>query len=371
MSLAEQITEKRKEISTDSYSMSVGELLAMYRDHELDIHPEFQRFFRWSPEQKSRLVESLLLGIPLPSVFVAQQPDGTWELVDGLQRLSTLFELAGELRNRDGEKLPALELTRTKYLPGLEGLSWDSEDPTKSLPQDARLQIKRSRIDINIVLRSSDSSAKYELFERLNTGGSTATPQEVRNALLVMVNREFFSWVSSLARNESFRNCIPLTDKALEEQFDLELTTRFLVFRSLSETELRRIDELGSFLTERIIRMAEDLDYDKAEAEKAFERTFEALNSTLGENSFKKYDEAKGRPIGPMLISIFEALAVGLGTYAGDSGYEIKKERIMDLHRKLPGELQFTTTSGSGIRASTRIPNTVHLGRSHFRNEDS
>ena len=91
--LNQGILKHRAEIRTDGYPISIGELLAMYKDSELDIHPEFQRFFRWSPEQKSRLIESLLLGIPLPSIFVSQRENGIFDVIDGLQRLSTIFQL--------------------------------------------------------------------------------------------------------------------------------------------------------------------------------------------------------------------------------------------------------------------------------------
>ncbi|MEL6333394.1 MAG: DUF262 domain-containing protein, partial [Cyanobacteria bacterium J06626_26] len=73
MSLETEISQYAAKVSTDSYSMSVGELISMYRDGELNIHPEFQRFFRWKVEQKSRFLESLLLGIPVPPVFVSEQ----------------------------------------------------------------------------------------------------------------------------------------------------------------------------------------------------------------------------------------------------------------------------------------------------------
>ncbi|MZP42495.1 DUF262 domain-containing protein [Heliobacterium gestii] len=345
--------------------MSVGELLTMYKDGDLVLRPEFQRFFRWSPEQKSRLVESLLLGIPIPSIFVSQRNDGKWEVIDGLQRLSTLFELAGELRNPDGEKRPPLVLTKTKFLTDLKDLQWESEDKSKLFPEEAKRRIKRSRIDVSIVLSTSDLSAKYELFQRLNTGGSLATDQEVRNAILVMINRDFFTWVSELANRDYFRKCIPLTDRALEEQFDLELVTRFIVLSLVENSKLREIEELGVFLTEKIVEMAEDTTFDKEKVTRAFHRTFEALSRILGEQSFKKYDEAKQHAMGAMLISIFEVLAIGIGTYAGDPTYVIPYEKIRELHRRLAKEIRFTS-SGSGISATRRIPNTVGLGREFF-----
>jgi hypothetical protein len=109
-SLQAEIDKTRAEIRSDGYSMSIGEWISMYEKNELDIHPEFQRFFRWSPNQKSRLIESLLLGIPVPQIFVAQRSDGIWDVVDGLQRLSTIFEFAGILKNESGGIASALTL---------------------------------------------------------------------------------------------------------------------------------------------------------------------------------------------------------------------------------------------------------------------
>ena len=72
-SLQDEIDKRAREIHTDRYSMSISEAAAMYADSELEIHPEFQRIFRWSLEQQSRLIESIFLGIPVPPIFVAQQ----------------------------------------------------------------------------------------------------------------------------------------------------------------------------------------------------------------------------------------------------------------------------------------------------------
>ena len=104
--LETEITNGRLEIAADTISMSISELTNLYHEGVLVIRPEFQRLFRWSQEQKSRLVESVLLGIPLPSLFVSQSDEGKWELVDGLQRVSTLLELQGHLKNPDGSVRP-------------------------------------------------------------------------------------------------------------------------------------------------------------------------------------------------------------------------------------------------------------------------
>src|SRR5882724_11559216 len=125
MELQQEIDKTRAEIRTDGYPVSIGEWMSIYEKRELDIHPEFQRFFRWSLRQKSRLIESLLLGIPIPQIFVAQRPDGVCDVVDGLQRLSTIFEFAGILLSQEKKKLDPLTLEPTTYLPSLVNRRWD------------------------------------------------------------------------------------------------------------------------------------------------------------------------------------------------------------------------------------------------------
>src|ERR1035437_9629676 len=147
MGLQQEIDKTRAEIRTDGYPVSIGEWMSIYEKGELDIHPEFQRFFRWSLRQKSRLVESLLLGIPIPQIFVAQRPDGVWDVVDGLQRLSTIFEFTGILLDENGSRVHPLALEATTYLHGLEGRRWeDSDHPDQSLTVTQRLLIKRAKI---------------------------------------------------------------------------------------------------------------------------------------------------------------------------------------------------------------------------------
>ncbi|MBU4432755.1 DUF262 domain-containing protein, partial [Patescibacteria group bacterium] len=167
MSLTDQINKKRKEIKTDGYPMSISEWISMYEKKELDIHPEFQRFYRWSPSQKTGLIESILLGIPLPPIFVSQRDDGVWDVVDGLQRLSTIFQFAGILRDEKGKDVAPLVLQKTKYLPSLQGIQWNNlATPSKTLPKELQLLIKRSKLSASIVLKESDETAKYDLFQR-------------------------------------------------------------------------------------------------------------------------------------------------------------------------------------------------------------
>ena len=257
MSLNEEIDLMRKEIRTDGYSMSIGEWMSLYENKEIDIHPEFQRFYRWTDLQKTKLIESILLGIPIPPIFVSQRKDGVWDVVDGLQRLSTIFQFAGILKDEKGNNIAPLSLCGTNYLPSLEGQKWnDPNSPNNSLKTDQRLLIKRSKISVSILLKESDEVAKFELFERLNTGGSNLTPQEVRNSILIMLNKDVYRWIKNLSSYEPFQECISLSEKNITEQYDVELALRFIVFTFLKDSEFSNLGDVGSFLTKKSVDIA-------------------------------------------------------------------------------------------------------------------
>src|SRR5271167_2728238 len=126
--LLDEINKAQRLVRTDAYQMSIGEIVSMYDSDEIIVDPEFQRLCRWNISQKSRLIESLLLGIPLPSIFVFEKEDGKWELIDGLQRMSTILEFMGQLKSPDGGKVPPSILEGTKYLPSLHSVVWEVSD---------------------------------------------------------------------------------------------------------------------------------------------------------------------------------------------------------------------------------------------------
>ncbi|MFH7244867.1 MAG: DUF262 domain-containing protein [Spirulina sp.] len=362
--LEQQIDTYSAKVSTTSYSMSVGELVSMYKDGELNLHPEFQRFFRWTVEQKSKFIESLLLGIPIPPIFVSERSNSYWDVIDGLQRISTIFEVMGELRDEEKQLKEQLALTRTRYLPSLEGKLWQSDVEENQLPESAKVRIKRSRIDVNIVKKTSDEIAKYEIFQRLNTGGSVATNQEVRNCILVMNNRDFFYRIKGLAELESFKECVLITDRALEESFDLELLTRFFVFCSSNQTKLSQINELGDFLTDEILEISKinqngDLNQ---RIESAFQETFRYLAEHFGANSFRKFNLDQDRYYGGTLVSLFEVVAVGIGRNLL-AGRTLPNPVIFcERHKNLGSDNYVKQFTRSGIRSSYRIPKTIEFG---------
>jgi Protein of unknown function DUF262 len=365
MALQEEIDKTRAEIRSDGYAISVSEWMSIYEKGELDIHPEFQRFFRWSLRQKSRLIESLLLGIPIPQIFVAQRADGVWDVVDGLQRLSTIFEFAGILLDEKKKRLPPLTLEATTYLPGLGNRRWeDAKHPDQSLTTAQRLLIKRAKISVSIILKESDEMAKYELFQRLNTGGSMLSDQEVRNSILVMMNPNLYKWIRNLSRDEHFKTCVALSERPIDEQYDMELVLRFVVFRRMPPTELKTIGDVGEFLTEKAKALAQDKSFDYEEEGAAFRETFALLASTLEDNAFRRYDKSKQRFVGAFSVSAFEAIAIGMG-YNPNTAAE-NPDTVEKKVKTMWADKEFVENSGSGVRASSRIPTIIPYGRVTF-----
>jgi hypothetical protein len=370
MSLQKEVERRRLAMKTDSYSMSLGELMNLYESGELDLHPDFQRFFRWTDEQKTRLIESILLGIPLPPIFVSQRTDGVWDVIDGLQRLSAIFQFAGILKDEEKKAIGALVLKPAKYLPSLKGKTWEDEadanNPHALTPQQ-RIDIKRSKIDVNIILRESSADAKYDMFERLNTGGTQLSDQEVRNCLLLMSNKAFFSWIEKLATHDTFISAISLTDKAREERYDMELAVRFVTLRTIGAADIRGLVDVGTFLTDRIVAMS-TRKMNLIEEGQVFRKTFDILNSAMSDGSFRRYDPVKARFMGGFLVSVFEVIGLGLGHHIARWNDNAKdREAIVAIAKSIWSNVDFTNHQGSGIRGTDRISHTVPLGRRLFQ----
>ncbi|WP_158727261.1 DUF262 domain-containing protein [Streptomyces sp. NRRL S-31] len=367
MGILEEVETSRQNIRSDGYTMSIGEVVNLYRDKEIQIRPEYQRLFRWPIEKQSRLIESILLDIPLPTIFVAQREDGVWEVVDGLQRLSTILSFMGELRDEaTGATLPPSKLTRTKYLPSLEGMSYSGEEPRFS--PELKIHFKRARLDFRILLRESDERVKYELFDRLNSGGVPTSPQEVRTAQLLMTNAEFYVWLDRLRTEGPFADCVPLTDRQISEQYDLELATRFFVLKNATPSELNRFSDMDTFLSDQILDMATSGDFDTAQQQVIFEGVFGVLSS-LGPDVFRRYDVRREKPSGAFSVSAFEAITLGVAGHL-DDWKNLRVDEQADRLRSAVSELwkddQFRKYSGAGVRATSRVPMMPLVGNRIF-----
>jgi len=367
VSLEEEVKTARTEIVSDGYDMSFGEIMNLYRDNELKIDPAFQRLFRWDETRKTRFIESLLLGIPIPPIFVFQDEDGIWELIDGLQRLSTVFQFAGILKGDRAKDLGDLVLSGTQFLPSLAAKRWEpsaagADDGIGSAQQ---LQIKRARVRVEILKMESDTKAKYELFQRLNTGGAGLTEQEIRNCVAVMVNKTFFDWLIELATYPSFVKTTAQTETAIESQAGVELALRFIAFRNVPYVGGLDVHE---YLDEALLKLASDDNLNLVHEGNIFKNTFDILDSCLGDSSFRRWDGQSFK--GKFLISVFEVLASGVSKNLDAIAAMPAQERAEFLQAKAKDLWKneiFQRSSGGGTRGTTRLVNLLPMAEAFLK----
>ncbi|WP_029889828.1 DUF262 domain-containing protein [Polycyclovorans algicola] len=368
MVFVEEVAKARKKIVSDGYEMSVGELMNLYRDEEIRINPEFQRLFRWKATRKTRFIESILLGLPLPPIFVYQNEDGVWELIDGLQRLSTILEFVGLLKDHNGDVVLADPLEGTQLIPSLLDKRWEESAPDAGdgIGTATQVQIKRARMRVEILKQESDPHAKFELFQRLNTGGANLSEQEVRNCVGLMLNSSFQRWLSSLANFGPFVSVINQTENAIEKQVHVELALRFFAFRKV---EYQRGLDVNEYLDKAIFDLTTDDSFNLNEEQSIFERTFTILNDSLGSDSFRRWNNATQSFTGKFLMSLFEVVAIGVSKNLEALEDMTQTERLDFLRDRcvaLWGNDTFTTNSGAGVRGTTRLSNLLALGQPTF-----
>lgn len=126
---SEQLATERRRVDCDSYDITVQQLTTMVAERQIDVAPAYQRRFRWEPARQSELVESIFLGIPVPNLVMATNADGTWEVVDGVQRLTTLVHFSGSVKAR-----AVLGLAEPLVVSGLKKLTMLNQFSFEQLP---------------------------------------------------------------------------------------------------------------------------------------------------------------------------------------------------------------------------------------------
>ncbi|KVV36062.1 hypothetical protein WK81_27915 [Burkholderia ubonensis] len=365
--LTAELKDARRQVVADGYDMSFGEIATMYKSGELVIDPNYQRLYRWEESQRTRFVESLLLGIPIPPIFVFQRESGVWELIDGLQRVSTVLQLMGELRHPDQGLYPPLVLGGTNLLPGLAGMKWRSDnDNDESVFSTAlQLEIKRARIRVEIVRKESDEDAKYEVFQRLNTGGTKLSEQEVRNSVLVMLNTQFYDWLVQLTDRAPFRATVQLTDTQRDEQQAVEIALRFVAYRQYPYQRGLDVNEYLDVAARHLVK----LDGPALERERdLFDWTFNTLQQAVGDDVFKRWNG--NRHLGGFSISAFDAITYGVSVNRdaiADLPDVERQEWLARRVRELWTDDVFQANSGSGVRGTTRLTNLLPYAVEFFR----
>jgi hypothetical protein len=252
------------QIFVKNESTDVETLYNRWRNKEIDLNPHFQRKFVWKIDKKSRLIESALLNIPIPPLYFAEKQNATWETIDGKQRLTTFFDFITN-------KFP-LDLKTN-----LKGKYF------KDLPDDLCRRIKRTSMHVVVVLKESDESQKYELFERLNTGSELLSKQELWNCLY---HGKYNNLLRKLADNKKFRKYLQVTKGInLDRMEDIRLVLRFA---SLFHKKYKF--PLNQFMLDDMKKNRDGLnEKETKELEKAWKNGIDMCHSIFGDNMFKRY----------------------------------------------------------------------------------
>lgn len=294
LKIQDQLDENRRTVAFDSYDITVKQLYDMICQGMIDIAPDYQRHFVWDECRQSALIESLFLGIPVPSLFMATNRDSSWEVIDGLQRLSTIINFIGQ----EDEINDAVSHFKKLSLKGLEKMSSMNGVFFDQLPPSIQLMFQTRPLRITVLNDRSDFGVRYDLFERLNTGGITLHEQEIRNCVFV---GEFNDFVKELAENPNFRSVVKMTTNAERNGSYEELVLKFFAYFQYKDNFDHSVKEfLNEYMKMKTISFK-----DKKQLRNIFEKTFEFLATNLPQGI------VRGHRVNITPIVLYEAISVG------------------------------------------------------------
>lgn len=301
--LQSDLDRKRRTVDTDYFDLSIRELVRMTEEEEIRIAPAFQRQFRWPEETQSALVESLLLGLPVPAIFVATNKDGTWEVVDGLQRICTILRFVGI----DAPESSALQfsdntlrLNELRTLEEFNGLAY------ADLPRAIRLTFDRRYLRVQVLSDKSDADVRFELFRRLNAGAVALTPQEIRACIF---GGSFNTLIEELSELPSYTSILKLQRQNQNNATAAELVLKFFAYIDRAEQFDGKVTRfLNDYMKTRATET--NLDVDRA----LFEESVAFLYEVLDGRPFLR----PGVHVTPM--NQFEAVLVAFGLILREGG---------------------------------------------------
>jgi hypothetical protein len=319
-----------EKIDVITQSRTVDLLLTRLREGELDLSPEFQRRANvWDEERKSSLIESMLLRIPIPSLYVSEDKDGNYTVVDGLQRLCAIshFVEVAALNRAARVKLAPLRLKR------LESLAEYNGDTFDEIPRALQRRIKETELTLHIIRASTPPNVKFNIFSRINRGGLPLTAQEIRNAIYA---GDWRPRIRQLAEGNLFTKATEGKIKR-ERMQDIELVLRFVAHYTLPAEEKRGDEQnLDDFLNDTVEKRSATWSSDRwRETELAFGRALEAAPEVFGRIAFRKYSgpNEHRRPINRGLFES-ECVCLARRSEAQLAILADRTDRVIDTFKK-------------------------------------
>jgi Protein of unknown function DUF262 len=309
--LVQLVEEHLRQVNTTSLDLSFNEILDMHGTGEINISPEFQRLFRWSEGSQSRFIESLLLEMPIPPIYVIEEPGGTYLLIDGLQRISSYLHFRGELEAphldppvSKGQKLVFVDCDIVKEL---NGKTYDD------LGTSLQIRLKRSFVRVEVIRRGSDRRLRYHMFKRLNTGGVLLSAQQVRNCTIRLLDATFTEYINRLSEKEHFKICTAnLTYESRLSAFDQELVLRFFALKNWRNNFRHGVADFLTEYMEAISDPEQALPFDYNREEEVFNQTFQVLQESIGDLAFSFANRGRDTLTRGFSTNHYEAVTLGI-----------------------------------------------------------
>lgn len=306
-----EIQKERRSVAFDTYDITIKQLIDMIGEKSINVSPDYQRRFVWDDVRQSQLIESIFLGIPVPNIFMATNLDASWEVIDGLQRITTTLRFASpNLAVIDGKNLGALKLKGLEKISSLNGVLFDD------MPGNLKLNFLTRPLRITVLNDQSDFQVRFDLFERLNTGGIILHDQEIRNCVF---RGRFADFIKECVQNHDFDMAIKRGDRNGRGNLE-ELALKFFAYY---EDRLLFKHSVKGFLNDYMEKKTESFKNEK-ELRSIFEKTFSEIRRCLP-NGIVRANRLNSTP-----LVLFEAIALGVADIL-TAGKQINDQKLNEL----------------------------------------
>lgn len=285
-----EIPKEVRKITTQAYDKSVSDIVRMIEDKDIRLDPDYQRNYVWDNKKASMLIESIILNVPIPVIYVSQEEDGSWSVIDGLQRLSSLK------RFFDGKF----------KLSGLEILSDLNKSDITTLNPKALRMLKNGLLRVIMITHDSNEEIKYDVFMRLNTGSVHLTEQELRNCLY---RGNLNKFLKEVVQNQKWLTLIGLKEPH-KRMADREMVLRFLAIWKNWDSKKGILNgykgRMKSFLNAFMNDFKDIKGQEANEWKRLFEETVEKVYQVHGEYAFKRHglDGMREKTINRAIIDV-------------------------------------------------------------------
>lgn len=259
-----------KKVDVSITTPNMGTLINRLRHNEINLMPDFQRSGDlWTPQAQSRLIESILIRLPIPAFYFDAISDDKWQVVDGLQRLSAISNFVLNKK---------LCLTNLEFLQDYEGFYYDD------LPRSLTRRIDEFQTSVYLIKPGTPLEMKYSLFNRINTGGLKLTKQEIRHAMSQSIENGIASrFLTDIVKNEVFRKVVGTQNHRMSYQ---ELVLRHMSFILFGPETYK--SSLPNFLDSGMQELAKLESDERDDLRKNFLLAMKTADNLFGKDAFKK-----------------------------------------------------------------------------------